>query len=263
MKRIVCSLALLGCSATLWAQDPERVTVPLSDPSRPASVRIDLMNGKVSVRAYAGKELIVEVRGGSGRRRGGDAPPGMHRIDGGGSGIAIEQENNRVHIGGGPFRNVEAIDVQVPRNTNLDIKAQTGPVEVEGVSGELEIQALNGRVDLRNVSGAVVAHSLNGGINATVDQVTPNRPMSFSTLNGGIDVTLPAAIKANVKMKSENGEIFTDFDILTKPTAAPTPERENGRFKIKFDRAFYGSINGGGPEFQFTTLNGRIFIRKK
>jgi hypothetical protein len=25
----------------------------------------------------------------------------------------------------------------------------------------------------------------------------------------------------------------------------------------------YGTINGGGPEMQFTTMNGKIFIRKK
>ena len=31
----------------------------------------------------------------------------------------------------------------------------------------------------------------------------------------------------------------------------------------RVDRTLRGTINGGGPEYQFTSLNGQIFIRKK
>ena len=32
---------------------------------------------------------------------------------------------------------------------------------------------------------------------------------------------------------------------------------------MKFDRTMYGTINGGGVEASFSTLNGRIVIKKK
>ena len=32
-------------------------------------------------------------------------------------------------------------------------------------------------------------------------------------MNGEIDVTLPADIKANLKMKIDHGDIYTDFDV--------------------------------------------------
>jgi hypothetical protein len=32
---------------------------------------------------------------------------------------------------------------------------------------------------------------------------------------------------------------------------------------LRFDRALRGTINGGGPEYQFTTFNGQIYLRKK
>jgi hypothetical protein len=37
----------------------------------------------------------------------------------------------------------------------------------------------------------------------------------------------------------------------------------NAKFEVKFDRTTYGTINGGGVEASFSTLNGRIVIRKK
>lgn len=35
------------------------------------------------------------------------------------------------------------------------------------------------------------------------------------------------------------------------------------KFKRGNDGAVNGTINGGGPEMQFTTFNGRILIHKK
>jgi DUF4097 and DUF4098 domain-containing protein YvlB len=90
--------------------------------------------------------------------------------------------------------------------------------------------------------------------------------MSFSTLNGDIDVTLPADTKAKVKMKSDNGEIYSDFDVrLDASGRQPVVEDSRsgkGKYRVRFDKAMYGTINGGGPEMQFTTFNGNVYIHK-
>ena len=41
--------------------------------------------------------------------------------------------------------------------------------------------------------------------------------MAFTSLNGIVDVTLPASVKANVKLRSDQGDVFTDFDIQLTP----------------------------------------------
>ena len=67
-------------------------------------------------------------------------------------------------------------------------------------------------------------------------------------------------------MKSENGDAFSDFEIKLEPNSRPVVEQgrsDKGKYQVRVDKAIYGTINGGGPEMQFTTLNGRIFIRKK
>jgi DUF4097 and DUF4098 domain-containing protein YvlB len=112
----------------------------------------------------------------------------------------------------------------------------------------------------------VVANSNNGKITASLNRVTPNKNMSFCTMNGNVEVTLPADIKANVKMRSDNGDIWTDFDVKITPSTKTTVEdnrKTGGRYRVKVDKTIEGTINGGGPEIQFRTFNGRIVIGKK
>ncbi len=68
-------------------------------------------------------------------------------------------------------------------------------------------------------------------------------------------------------MKTDHGDMFTDFDVKLDPTPSlrkwRTTERQGGRIAIQLDRGTNGTINGGGPEMQFTTFNGNILIHKK
>ena len=134
---------------------------------------------------------------------------------------------------------------------------------MEGISGEIDLNSVNGSIQVTNVSGPVLAHCVNGTVKVDFSSVPPGKPMSFSTLNGTIDVSLPADTKANLKLKTENGDVFTDFDLTVKGGPGGQSEREGGSYRVKFDKGLYGSINGGGPEMQFTTMNGKIYIRKK
>ncbi len=266
MKISIVISVLLGTA--LFGQD--RITVPFSDPSRPKTLHASLLNGSITVRGYDGKDVIIETktRGGEeGRQHGRSAPDGMHRIENTSFGLTAEEENNVVRISAGVMRTLDIV-VQVPRNTSLNLRCvNDGNIDVENVSGDLDVNDLNGGVRLRNVSGSVVAHSLNQNVTVTFDRIDASKPMSFSSLNGDIDVTFPAEVKANIKMKTDNGDIFSDFDVkMDASKGGPQVEdgrKNGGRYKVKIDKSMYGTINGGGPEFQFTTFNGKIFIRKK
>jgi DUF4097 and DUF4098 domain-containing protein YvlB len=138
---------------------------------------------------------------------------------------------------------------------------------VTGVNGDHEIENSNGAIRLTDVSGSVVAHTLNGGVTASLGHITGNKPMSFTSLNGKVDVTLPADTKARLRLKSDNGSIYSDFDVkLEADTNKPVVEDsrgKDGKYKISVDRAVTGTINGGGPEYTFQTMNGNILIHKK
>jgi len=274
MKKLMMlsAAALLAAPAAL-PQDPQKATVAFSDPSRPKKLVVDTMFGSVTVRGYNGQEVIVETTGRAGIRPRGrkeaEPPAGMHRIGGSYSGVEITEESNTVKVSNGPSPFAAAdLVIQVPVQTSVSVNARVGDsVTIENITGEIEANNMNGQVTITNVSGSVMAHSMNGKIVANINSVTPDKAMSFSTMNGEIDVTLPASIKANVKLKTDHGDIFTDFDIKLDSKAAPPQVEDNrkrgGRYRIQFDRGTSGTINGGGPEIQFTTFNGSILIHKK
>lgn len=267
MKRVII-LFTLAAGAAAWAQDtPERVTVPFSDPSRPKTVKVSLLNGSITVRGYNGKEAIVESRSHeneSRRRR--EPPAGMHRIDSP-AGLQVEESENTISIGTERINNTSEITVQVPFDTSLKLSTVNGGnIVVDNVTGDLDVNNTNGTVTLNHISGSAVAHALNGRVVVTLDKVSPNKAMSFSSLNGNVDVTLPADVKAKVRMKTDNGEIYSDFDVKLDSSQKPTVEEGGGgnrrTHRIRFDHGMTGTINGGGPEIQFTTFNGNIYIRK-
>jgi hypothetical protein len=218
----------------------ERVTVPFSDASRLRILRVSLLSGSITVAGRAGNEAAVESRGRAGRQRG----------------VKVEERDNTVTVSSGP----EPVDlvIQVPFDAALRLKTVNGGTAVEGISGEIEAEAVNGAIVLKNVSGAVVAHSLNSGVTVVFDKAPPDKAMSFSTMNGNVDVTMPAGAKARVKMKTGNGEIRSDFDIQLQPEPGPT-----GAPRTRLNKAISGTINGGGAEMQFTTFNGTIYLRRK
>jgi DUF4097 and DUF4098 domain-containing protein YvlB len=261
-------LSFLGLAGIVCAQENDRVTVPFSNASKPRFLEVHLLNGSITVKGYSGKEAIIEARGVSRRnRRNPREADGLRRLDMVDSGLNVEEQDNVIKIGAGPNNNNLQLEIQVPTETSVKLRSiNDSDLVVEGVSGEIDVNSTNGSVTVTNVTGTVLAHALNGKVVVRLDRVTPGKPMSFSSLNGDIDVTLPPDIKANVKMKTDHGDIYTDFEITMQPSARQPgvqERREGGRYKLSFDRAFYGTINGGGPELQFTTLNGRIFIRQK
>ena len=111
---------------------------------------------------------------------------------------------------------------------------------------------------------------VNGRVTATVRQVNAQKPMAFTSLNGEVDVTLPASLKANLKLRSDQGDVYTDFDVQTTsppPVSAAPPSRSRdrdtrGKYKLRVDRAIYGTVNGGGQEIELRTFNGDVFLRK-
>ena len=258
-------LLTLACVGILAAQD--KVTVPLSSPGQPVTIKASLISGSITVTAGTGNEVVVQSTSTSSRDRGG-APAGMKRLGGGNADLDVEEDHNVITIRGGRFGGGANLVITTPANTSVQLKSiNAGHIDVTGLNGDLDVHMTNGPVTLKNVSGSVVAHSLNGSVTVTLDKVTVDKPMSFTSLNGSVEVTLPSDTKARLRLKTDNGTAYSDFDVKMEADAGK-PVLENsssskGKYKIRMDRSIYGSINGGGPEFLLQTMNGDILIHKK
>src|SRR6266403_945131 len=271
---ILGRLAIAAIAAATWGLSAgtapaqtagDKIVVTLSDPSRPARVKVGMVNGGIIVKAYEGKEVVVEAH--ARNRENSRNEGGPKRLAISTTGLSVEEENNEVNINTESYMRAIDVTVSVPVHTSLKLRAvNDGDIVVTGVNGELDVDDINGAVTLNNVSGSVVAHALNGHVYATLTRVEPQKAMAFSSLNGDIDVTFPADLKANVSIRSDRGDVFSDFDVQLKAAASqPVVEdsrEKGGKYRVKIDKTVHGTINGGGPEIQFTNFQGQIYIRK-
>jgi hypothetical protein len=265
----IAGIAIISCCCALGAAAQDKITVPVSNPSQPVTIKATVITGSIKVTAGAGRDVVVTSTESAARQRSGRdaAPPGMTRI-GGQRGMNIEEDHNVITISTGIMGGGGDIAIETPANTSLQLRTMNGrSIDVTGVTGDHEIENLNGPITLTAVSGSVVAHTMNGTITAALDRITGNKPMSFTSLNGKVDVTLPADTKARLRLKTDNGSIYSDFDVKLEPDSnKPVVEdsrSQGGKYKISVDRTIVGTINGGGPEYTFQTMNGSILIHKK
>ncbi|HKY31380.1 MAG TPA: DUF4097 family beta strand repeat-containing protein [Candidatus Polarisedimenticolia bacterium] len=259
-------LLLLGAvpAAAQDADKVQRITVPVTDPSRPITVAVSLFTGGLVVEAHEGKQILVEVVP-EAQTQAPERQGGMRVIPNTSLGLTVEEMDNEVDIQSDFTSKVERLVVKVPRRASLSVSTvQGGDIVVRGIEGEMEFQNTNGSITATDVAGSVVAHSTNGDIKVSFTGIQSGKAMSFVTFNGDVDVTFPGDLKTDLRLSTGQGEIYTDFEFDLVPTESEMKsERSGKRFRVQLDREVRARIAGGGPEMHFKTWNGNIFIRKR
>lgn len=262
-------LFLLGAALPGAAQDvaKEQLTVALSSPNKPGTLEVGLVNGFIHVTGYNGKSVVIDAssRAANSRRAQPAETGGLKRLSAGNSlNLTVEEKNNNVEISTESHARPVDLTIKVPQNFSLKISTvNNSDIIVENVSGELEVTNVNGSVTLKDVSGSAVASTVNGNLVANFTKVTAGAPMAFSTLNGKVDVTFPGNAKVALKMKSDRGEVYSDFDVaVDKTPTRVTKTTENNLTRLSTDDWTYGKVNGGGAEVMMKTFNGNIYLRK-
>lgn len=263
--------ALILATPLLKAQNDStsydnKLSIPFSGEGE-RHLKVHLMNGGITVVGYEGSEVIVEAKNADFRPIENETEDGMRLIGVPTTGLYAEEKNNRIEIGSKNMQKEIELKIQVPFGVSINLSCMNnGDIEVENVQGEIEIENLNGEISVTDSSGVVLANALNGDITISLNEVYPDKPMSFTSLNGDIDVSMPADTAANLEMKTFQGDIRSNFEIeMQAAEEEPTVTgqgRGRGRYRVEFETGSRGTINGGGPQFVFSTHNGDIRIRK-
>lgn len=253
-------LLLLLCTAVeAQSNSKGQLVVSLENPGKPGMVDINLVYGSIHVQAYAGNDVIVDASGELPVEKG----QGMKRlVKGNPLGLSAEEKSNHVTISTNSALFPVNVSIKLPRRTSLKLRTyDKGDIIVENVIGTMEVENVNGSITLNNVGGSIIANTYNGLLKASFLEVSPDRPMAFSSMGGRIDLSYPASLKANLKVKSENGEVFSDFDIA-QSASKTIKSTSSGVNKSTLDDWLYGKISGGGPEIMISNYYGNIYIKK-
>ncbi len=262
---IAIGLTLIS-SAIASAQGNNEFTIPLTDPAKRGKLKAHLNYGSITIKGTARKDILVKYSSEADEEnRKPSSKDGLKRIGGGGMDLEASENNNFVKVQSDTWNTKMQLEIEVPSGFDLQVHTYNdGDLIITNIQGDLELTNYNGEITALNISGAVVATTYNGDIKVTFDNVKEGAPMSYSTYNGDIDLSFPAALKASLKMKTEQGEIYTGFDIKMTSTGPVQSKSKNGNgTKIIIDDWKRGDVNGGGPEFTMKNYNGDIFVRKK
>jgi hypothetical protein len=138
--------------------------------------------------------------------------------------------------------------VMVPDGIKVLASTVNGDVRVTGATDEVIAESVNGRVDASTLGGPVKATSVNGSVEARMTTVRGANRLEYSSVNGSVEITLPADLKADVELTTMNGAVRSDFPILATGSIDP--------------RHLRGTIGGGGIPLRIETVNGSIELRK-
>lgn len=257
---------VLITSSLAQAQNANEFTIPLSDPSKRGKLKAHLNSGSITVKGTARKDVLVKYSAEEDKQAGRkSSPDGLKRISGGGMDLEASENSNYVKVQSDSWNRELNLEIEVPSGFDLEVHTyNNGDLMITNIQGEVDLTNYNGEITALNISGSVVATTYNGDIKVTFDKVKEGTPMSYSTYNGDIDLTFPASLKASFKMKTEQGEIFTGFD-MTITSSGPVQKKDtkSGTYKVVIDDWKKGDVNGGGPEITMKNYNGDIYIRKK
>lgn len=272
MKKLFKSLFMLavviyGTDINAQSESQEQLVVPLSNPGQQYTLKVNIVEGSIKVTGYEGKEVIIDVKTPANKesKDSKETVNGMRRIaSSSGYEVTAKENDNKVTVNtSNPDKHFD-LTLKIPQNVLLKLgTVNDGNIEVDNVKGELEVTNVDGEIKLNNISGSVVCNTVDGNITTTFASVSPDAPMAFSTLDGDINVTFPADIRSNFKLKSENGEIYSDFDIeIDKSHPKTSKTNESGVYKVKLEEWIYGKVNGGGPEIMMKNMEGNIYVKK-
>jgi DUF4097 and DUF4098 domain-containing protein YvlB len=260
-KLVIIASILVFIPSETFSQS-EQLVINLTQTSLPGQLTFENPKGSIKVTGYDGEVILVTstLRFREAEK---NVNNGMKRIDQNALDISAEVNGNNVTLLCRTIGKTVDFDIKVPRNFSLKLKSlDNGIVEIFNINGEIEVENANGDITLENISGSAVLSSVYGKISAVFREVNPNSPMMFTSFEGDITITFPETINARLKMKSEKGEILSDFDIKPVKRQSVVTRVENTRI-YSLEDWVVGSINTEGPEYIIKNYNGDIYLRKK
>lgn len=252
------ALLLTGLVATtpLAAQD-YHFTKSMAPGSR---LRIENINGDVRATQGSGRNAEITVTKTVKRGDGNLVKAIMEEGDGGITvcTVYLNRDPNRTSCKGDnndSWRGKNRVEVtmsyviSVPAGVRLDVDAVNGGVTITGLDAPVRAETVNGSVNFEGANASSLS-TVNGQVRGVFTKANWDGTLKVETVNGGVDLTLPAGFAAEVSGETVNGGVNTDFPITIEGKWGP--------------KSFRGTIGGGGGgrSLKIATVNGGITLRK-
>ena len=276
---ITTAITVLTLSSAMAYGVEKKYSLPLSDPSKPASLEIELYNGTVTIEGYNGKtvEIIADISDAKqdGKlnkkmkpklNKHGSKPrstEGLKVVNKSMMRLEIEEDDNEVEITSELMNQHVNLVVKVPMASSLDIEVyQGGDINIKNISGSIELESYQGSIIATGISGPIVAETAGTDIVVSFSDFDKANPSSLTSHTGNVDITLAKNVSANVNVQTYQGELYSG---LTQEFIAVDEVKENkksGKQKIVIGGILQAKVNGGGQDLSLISYSGNLYVRK-
>ncbi len=258
------ALALAGA---VWGQETpsEQLSIPLTRPDRPGKLVLERHQGSVSVTGYEGNAVLVKAtfRRPPGSAGPGDGAGGMKPVSAAAIQLDAREADNVVTVDAHSRTKSIDLEIFVPFRFSVKLGVRDdGDVVVAGLRGDAEVDNPFGRVRLERLTGSANVNTVDGDIAVEFLGVEAGVPLALTTVHGKIDVAFPAGAALTVRMKSDEGMIYSDFDIIAERRKTRTePAAPSGGKRFALEEWTTGRIGPGGTDVLLQSFDGNIYIR--
>jgi hypothetical protein len=259
-------VAALAGLATAQENQPEQIVVPLTRPDEPGRLIVERHQGSISVRGYEGTVVLVKAFL---RRSIGIAPSdqdaeGMKPVAAAAIQLDAQEVDNIVTVNAHSRNKAIDLDISVPARFSLKLAVlDAGDVTVDGLTGDVEVINPYGRVRLDRLTGSANVNTVDGDIIASFLGVDTGVPQAFTSVHGKVDVAFPPDVDLTVRVKSDEGMVWSDFDIsVEKRKSRADQAGKAGGTRIALEEWTTGRIGRGGTDVLLKSFDGNIYIRK-
>lgn len=225
------------------------------------SGRLELNIGRVTVEGHDGNEIIFSSDKHKSEKD--ERADGLRLVnslgleDNTGLGIHVADKGNVVEVYQLKQTHSPDIKVLVPKGVIVSFKFESqygGTARFQKLTNEIEVSALYNSVELDQVTGPLTIETTYGSVTANFNAPIKD-PVSIVSIYGFVDVTIPQATKANLKLSTSYGDIFVAPELNLQVAS------KDG-MRVYSDK-ISGSINGGGVNIDLDCNYGKIYLRKK
>ncbi len=245
LSLLACAFLLVAGTAAA-ADETERVqrTVALSPGG---TLKLHNFSGRVTITGTDRPEVVIDATRRAPRER-------LDRIklDIQASGSTVTIEANK-KISTSWFRNnvVETdMEIQVPRQVNLEIDVFSSDVTATGVEGRHRVHTFSGTARLIDVNGPVKAETFSGNIHLELRTADTRPDLDLHTFSGDIDIRVPASAHAEVDFNSFSGDLRSDVPLMLKSKSRRSLRGELG-----------SGADTGRSNITLKTFSGDVHIR--
>jgi hypothetical protein len=217
-------------------EDPQIERTSAADAQ--AVVTLCLSQGDVIVRGWDKAEVHARAEGaGNVRLLTPNAQPAP-RVE------VLVAEDEEVEPDSGDCGSAEHVELMVPRGATVNVRTQSGNVDVSDVS-DARVEALSGDVDVRRVTKALLISCLSGDVSLS----DVSGPVHATTVNGSVEARNARALAAGdeFEAKSTSGDVTMENVRHAQVTSAT----------VSGNLLYTGALARGGA-YDFRTISGDV-----